>query len=66
MSLGGCLGDEVAAFTVVSPLILQPCSVSLDTADLLAIVVWDGVGDRVGRGIDAVLADAIEEFLLFL
>lgn len=66
MSLDRSLGDEVAALAVVSPLILQPRSVSLDAADLLAIVVWNRVGDRVCGGIDAVLADTVEEFLLFL
>lgn len=60
------LGNEVAALTVVSPLVLQPRAVSFNTTNLLTIVVWNGVGDGVGRRINTVLADAIEEFLLFL
>lgn len=60
------LGDEVTAFAVVRTLILEPLSIALYASNLLAIVVRDRVGDGVGGGIDAVLADAVEEFLLFL
>lgn len=60
------LSDEVATLAVVSALVLEPLSVSFHAANLLAVVVWDGVGDRVCGGINTVLADAVEEFLFFL
>lgn len=40
---GAKLDDEVAALAVVRALILEPLSVSLHTANLLAVVVGDGV-----------------------
>lgn len=42
------LGNEVAALAVVSPLIFQPVSVARHAANLLAIVIGNGVSDRVG------------------
>lgn len=42
------LGNEVAALAVVSPLVLQPVSVTRHTANLLAVVIGNGVSDRVG------------------
>jgi hypothetical protein len=60
------LGDEVATLAVVSPLILQPLPITLHTTDLLAIVIRDGVGDRVGGWVDSETTDTIKEFLLFL
>lgn len=60
------LSNEVAALPVVSPLVLEPLAVALDASNLLAVVIGDGVGDRVGRGIDTESANAIEELLLFL
>ena len=59
-------GDEVAALAVVGTLVLQPLSVSLHTANLLAVIIGDRVRDRVGGGVDAEPADAIKELLLFL
>lgn len=61
-----CLGDEVPTLAVVGPLVLEPLSVSLYTANLLTVVVGDGIGDRVGGRVNAVLANAVEEFFLFL
>lgn len=60
------LGDEVAALPVVRPLVLEPLSVSLHATDLLAVVVGDGIRNRVGRGVHAESSDAVEEFFLFL
>ena len=60
------LGDEVTAFAVVSALILKPLSITLYASNLLTIVVRNRVGDGVGGGINTVLADAVEEFFLFL
>lgn len=63
---GGFLSDEVTALAVVGTLILQPLSVSLHTANLFAVVIGDGVSDRVGGRVNAEATDAIEELLLFL
>lgn len=58
--------DEVTTLPVVCPLVLEPLPVSLHAADFFAVVVRHGVGDRVGRGIHAITADAVEELLFFL
>jgi len=59
------LGDEVAALSVVCTLVLEPMSVALHTVNLLAVVVGNWVGDRVGRGVHAESSDSVKEFLLF-
>jgi hypothetical protein len=41
-------------------------SVALHTVNLLAVVVGNWVGDRVGRGVHAESSDSVKEFLLFL
>lgn len=60
------LQDEMASFAVVRALVLQPLAISLHTANLLSVVVRDGVGDGVGRGVDAEALDAVVELFLFL
>lgn len=60
------LGNEVAALAVVSPLVFQPGSVTRHAANFLAVVIGDGVRDRVGGRIDTEPANAIKELLLFL
>lgn len=58
--------NEVAALAVVSPLVLQPLSVSLHTTNLLAVVIGNGVGNRVGRWVNTEATNAIEKLFLFL
>jgi hypothetical protein len=58
--------NEVPALAVVSPLILQPTAISLNTANLLTIVVRNRVGDRISRRINPEPTDTIKELLLFL
>lgn len=58
--------NEVAALAVVGPLVLQPLSVSLYATNLLAVVIGNGVGNRVGRGVNTEPTNAVEELFLFL
>ena len=60
------LSNEVAALSVVCALVLEPLSVPLHTANLLAVVIRDRVCDRVRRGVHAESSNPIEEFFLFL
>ena len=60
------LNDKAAPLPVVRPLVLQPLSVSLDTANLLAVVVRHGVRNRVGRGVNTESTDSVKELFLFL
>lgn len=58
--------NEVAALAVVSPLVFQPVAIALHTTNLFAVVIGNGVGDRIGGGIDTPFANAIKEFFFFL
>lgn len=60
------LNDEMTSLAVIRPLILQPLAITLHTADLLTIVIRNGVSNGVGRGVDTEASNAVEEFLLFL
>lgn len=60
------LNDKAAPLPVVRPLVLQPLPVSLDTANLLAVVVRHGVRNRVRRGINTESTDSVKELFLFL
>lgn len=60
------LSNKVASLPVVRPLILQPLSVSLDTTNLLAVVIGNRVRHGVGRRIHAESLYSIVEFLFFL
>ena len=42
------LGNKITAFSVVGSLVLQPLAISLNTSNLLTIVVRNRVGDRIG------------------
>lgn len=55
-----------AGLQVEGTLVLQPSPVASDAADLLAVVVWRGVGERGDGGIDAVALYAVEEGRVFL
>lgn len=63
---GFLLQDEAAPLPVVCSLVLQPLPVALDTANLLTVVVRDGVGHRVGRRVHAESLYSVVELLLFL
>lgn len=41
----GILQNKPVLLSVVGSLVFQPLAVSLDAANLLTIVVWDGVGE---------------------
>jgi hypothetical protein len=60
------LGNEVTALAVVCSLVLEPLSVSLHAANLLAVVIGDGVRNRVGGRVNTESLDTVEELLLFL
>jgi hypothetical protein len=60
------LNDVSRLLPVVSSLIFQPLTIALHTADFFAVVVWNGVRDRIGRRVNAEALDAVEEFFLFL
>ena len=51
---------------VIRPLVFQPLLVLLDTANLLPVVIWDGVTETLEGRIDAILFDVLEEFPLSL
>lgn len=60
------LGNEVTALAVVCSLIFEPLPVSLHAANFLAVVVRDGVRNRVGGRVNTEALDTVEELLLFL
>ena len=51
---------------VEGTLVLQPLAITLHTADLLSVVVWDGIGYGTGRGVDTVTLNALVERAFFL
>lgn len=51
---------------IVSPLVFQPLTVTLHTANLLAIVIRNRVRNRVSGWVNTEALDAVEEFFLFL
>lgn len=60
------LSNEVPALTVVSPLVLQPLTITLHASNLFPVVIRNRVRDRVGRRVYAEAANTIEELFLFL
>lgn len=66
LKAGAGLNNEVAALAVVCSLILEPLTVSLHAANLLAVVVGNGVCNRIGGRVDTESLDTVEEFLFFL
>lgn len=64
--LGKTLNNVSRLLPVVSPLILQPLTVALHAPNLLAIVIWNRVRNRVSRWINTEALDTVEEFFLFL
>lgn len=60
------LSDEVASLPVKRPLIFKPLSVSLDTTNLLAVVVGNRVRHGVGRRVDTESLNPFIELSLFL
>jgi len=58
--------QKTLTLPIISPLILQPLLVLLDTPNLLPVVVWDGITEALEGGVDAVLFDMLEEFTLSL
>lgn len=66
LKAGAELNNEVAALAVVCSLVLEPLSVSLHATNLLAIVVGNGVCNRIGGRVDTESLDAVKEFLFFL
>ena len=58
--------NKTSSLAVISSLILQPLSVSLDALDLLAVVVWHRVRRGIGRRVNAKVFDPVKEFLFLL
>ena len=58
--------QENLPLLVVRALVLQPLAVLLDAANLLTVVVGYGVREALEAGVDPVLLDMLQEFLLTL
>ena len=58
--------QEVLTFFIIRALILHPVAELGHAADLLAVVVRDGVGVGLAGWVDSVLLDAAVEIFVFL
>jgi hypothetical protein len=60
------VSDKASLLPVICSLVFQPLPVILHAADLLSVVVRDGIGEGIGGWINAESLYSVEELFLFL